>query len=302
MRTRRLAQWLSPARAAFTTVALAAACLSAPAIAADYAKGPAPTVALLTAPAGPYQTATYKIAAADAKAFNYGGATVHYPVAKAPGETFGVVVMVPGFLAFQAVYDWLVSRVASHGFVVVNMDTVGRGDYPDERAEQAAGALRHVVSLAQAGTAPYAPVADTSRRAVMGNSMGGGASLSAAVVDPTLKAVVALQPWHTTKSFTGVASPTLVVACEKDSIAPNKSHSDVFYNSLSAALPRAEIEMRGAGHLCATFLATAAQKTTMAKSSVAWLKRFLDNDMRYDAMVKGGIDQGEFSRFVVQGF
>lgn len=302
MRTLRLVKLLGPARAAFTSVALAAACLSTPALASDFAKGPAPTTALLTAASGPYQTATYKIASADAKAFNYGGATVHYPVAKTPGETFGVVVMVPGFLAFQAVYDWLVSRVASHGFVVINMDTVGRSDYPDERAEQAAGALQHVVGLARAGTVPYARVADTSRRAIVGNSMGGGASLSAAVADPSLKAIVALQPWHTTKQFPGVASPALIVACEKDSIAANKSHSDVFYASLNTTLPRGEIEMRGAGHLCATFLASSAQKNTMTKSTVAWLKRFVDNDMRYDAMVKGGIDQGEFSRFVVEGF
>jgi hypothetical protein len=54
--------------------------------------------------------------------------------------------------------------------------------------------------------------------------------------------------------------------------------------------------------LCATFLASKAQKATMGKSSVAWLKRFVDNDQRYDSLVKGGINQGEFSRFTVQGF
>ena len=98
------------------------------------------------------------------------------------------------------------------------------------------------------------------------------------------------------------ASPTLIVACEKDTIAANKQHSDIFYASLSPTLPRAEIEVRGASHLCATFLASKAQLNTMGKASVAWLKRFLDNDLRYDAMVKGGIDEGEFSRFDVQGF
>jgi dienelactone hydrolase len=288
-------------RHALLSVALATASLTAvPAFAAGFEKGPNPTVALLTAPAGPYTTGSYKISAADAKAFGYGGATVHYP--NAQGATFGVVVMVPGFMAFQAVYDWLVKKVASHGFVVINMDTLAKGDLPDVRAVQAASALKHVVNLAKAGAVPYAAVTDVSRQAVVGNSMGGGASLRAAESDPSLKAVVSLQPWHTTKSFGAVASPTLIVACETDSIAPNKTHSDPFYASLPASLPRAEIEMRGAGHLCATFLATKAQQTTMAKSSVAWLKRFLDEDMRYDALVKGGINTGEFSRFIVQGF
>lgn len=285
---------------AFAALALTASFVSAtPALAAGYERGPAPTPALLNA-MGPYPLASYKISAADAKAQGYGGATVHYP--KTQGETFGVVVMMPGFLAFQAVYDGLVKKFASHGFIVANLDSVARGDYPDARAKQALAGLQHVVELARSGRAPYAAVADLNRRGIVGNSMGGGAALSAAVLDPTLKAVVALQPWHTTQSFAGVASPTLIVACEKDTIAPNKTHSDVFYASLPANLPRAEIEMRGVGHLCATFLGSKAQLATMGKSTVAWLKRFVDEDMRYDAMVRGGIDQGEFSRFIVEGF
>ncbi len=291
---------MSFARTLFGAVALAAATLlSTSALAAGYEKGPEPTAALLNA-TGPYELGSYKISATDAKAHNYGGATVYYP--KASGETFGVVAMMPGFLAFQAVYDGLVKKMASHGFVVINLDSVARGDFPDVRAKAVLGGLKHVVDMAKAGQVPYAAVTDVSRRAVVGNSMGGGAVLSAGVLDPTLKAVVALQPWHTTQSFAGITTPTLVVACEKDTIAANKQHSDVFYASLSPTLPRAEIEVKGASHLCSTFLGSKAQLVTAGKSTVAWLKRFLDEDMRYDAMVKGGINQGEFSRFVVEGF
>jgi alpha-beta hydrolase superfamily lysophospholipase len=291
---------MKTSRSFLTALALVAACVcAAPAMAAGYEHGPAPTAALLDA-AGPYPLASYKISAADAKAYNYGGATVHYPTAQ--GETFGIVVMMPGFLAFQAVYDGLVKKFASHGFIVANLDSVGRGDVPDVRAQAVAGGLKHVIELAQSGKAPYASVADVSRRAIVGNSMGGGAVLSASVLDPSLKAVVALQPWHTTQSFAKDTIPTLIVACQKDTIAPNKTHSDVFYASLPATLPRAEIEVKGASHLCATFLGSKAQLTTMGKSTVAWLKRFVDEDMRYDAMVKGGINEGEFSRFVVEGF
>jgi dienelactone hydrolase len=282
-------------------VALAAAALlSTSALAAGYEKGPEPTAAMLDA-TGPYELGSYKISAADAKAHNYGGATVYYPKSTT-GETFGVVAMMPGFLAFQAVYDSLVRKMASHGFVVINLDSVGKADFPDVRAKTLLDGLQHAVDLAQAGQVPYAAVADVSRRAVVGNSMGGGAVLSASVRDPSLKAVVALQPWHTTQSFAGDTVPTLVVACEKDTIAPNKQHSDVFYASLSATLPRAEIEVKGASHLCSTFLGSKAQLVTAGKSTVAWLKRFLDDDTRYDAMVKGGIKEGEFSRFVVEGF
>ncbi len=280
---------------------LAAALVCAPqAHAAGFEKGPVPTAAALNV-AGPYAVGSHKIAVSAAKPYAYGGATVHYPQGQA-GETFGIVAMMPGFMAFQAVYDGLVKKMASHGFIVINIDSVGRGDLPDVRAKAVAGALKHVSELVRAGQVPYATLADTSRQAIVGNSMGGGAVLTAAEADPALKAVVALQPWHTTQAFPKVASPTLIVACQKDTIAPNNVHSDVFYASLPDALPRGEIEVKGASHLCATFLASKAQLNTMNKATVSWLKRFLDEDMRYDAMVKGGINEGEFSRFVVEGF
>lgn len=287
-------------KALLSAAALAVCLLSSHvALAAGFERGPAPTAAALE-DTGPYAIGSHKISATEAKAQGYGGATVHFPTAS--GETFGVVVMVPGFQAFQLVYDGLVRKMASHGFVVVNMDTLKRGDYPDARAVQMASALQHVVTLAQAGQVPFARVTDVSRRAVVGNSMGGGAVLTGAQTDTRLKAVIALQPWHTTKSFPKVASPTAVLACETDSIAPNRSHSDPFYQSLPVSLPRAEMEIRGAGHLCSTFLASKAQLRTTQKVTVAWLKRFLDDDMRYDGMVKGQINTGEFSRFVVDGF
>jgi dienelactone hydrolase len=275
------------------------ALIALPALATGYERGPDPTPAALDV-MGPFPTATYAISNANAKAYNYGGATVHYP--KSSTQTFGVVAMMPGFQAFQAVYDSLVKKVASHGFIVINIDSVNRGDFPDVRAPQMAGALRHVIELAQAGSVPYASVTDVTRRAMMGNSMGGGALLSAAVADNTLKAAVALQPWHTKQDFSGNTVPTLIVACEKDAIAPNKTHSDAFYASLSDTLPRAEIEVRGASHVCATFLGNRKHHASVIKPTIAWLKRFLDDDMRYDPLIKGGLKSAEFSRYLVEGF
>ena len=39
--------------------------------------------------------------------------------------------------------------------------SVARGDFPDVRAKAVAGALQHVVAMAEAGQVPYAAVADT---------------------------------------------------------------------------------------------------------------------------------------------
>ena len=273
--------------------------VAVPAIAAGYERGPTPTRAALEA-AGPYAINSFKISRADAKASGYGGATVYFP--KGSTNTFGVVSLTPGFVGFQLVYQPLAERVASHGFVVINLDTNTLGDQPDLRAKEMAGALKHVIALAQAGKAPYASVLDASRRGVMGHSMGGGGTLAAAVLDSTLKAAVPITPWHTTKTFTTNTVPTLIVACEKDGIATNAAHSDPFYASLSTTLPRGEIEVKGADHLCPLSLAKAAYQTTVSKSVIAWLKRFVDEDTRYDALVKGAINNGDYSRFDVKGF
>jgi predicted dienelactone hydrolase len=270
-----------------------------PAIAAGHERGPAPTRASLEA-AGPYSVDSFKITNADAKSYGYGGATVYFP--KGSTETFGLVSLTPGFLGFQTVYQPLAERVASHGFVVINLDTNTLADQPDLRAKEMAGALKHVIELAQGGKAPYASVLDATRRGVMGHSMGGGGTLAQAVLDPSLKAAVPITPWHTTKTFAKNTVPTLILACEKDGIAPNKTYSDPMYASLNTTLPRGEIEVKGADHLCPLSLAKAAYQTTVSKSVIAWLKRFMDEDTRYDALVKGEINNGDYSRFEVKGF
>ena len=268
--------------------------------AAGYERGPAPTKAALEADKGPFDVDSYKISRADAKAYGYGGATVYFP--KGTTQTFGIVSLTPGFLGFQAVYAPLAERVASHGFVVVNLDPTTILDFPDVRARQMAGALKQAIELAQSGKAPYAAVLDSSRRAVMGHSMGGGGSLVAAENDATLKASVPITPWYTGTNFKDLQVPTLIVACEKDIIAPNKQHSDAFYATMPATLKRGEVELKGADHLCPLSLAKKVDQTNVAKSAIAWLKLFVDEDQRYESLVKTGLNGPEYSRYDIKGF
>jgi dienelactone hydrolase len=273
---------------------------AAPAQAAGYERGPEPTKASLEADKGTFEIASYKISRADAKAYGYGGATVYYP--KSGTQTFGIVSLTPGFLGFQAVYAPLAERVASHGFVVVNLDPTNILDFPDVRARQMVGAIKQAIELAQSGKAPYASVLDSSRRAVMGHSMGGGGTLVAAEKDPTLKAAVPIAPWYTGTNFSDLQVPTLIIACEKDFIAGNKTHSDAFYASMPATLKRGEVELKGADHLCPLSLAKKVDQTNVAKSAIAWLKLFVDEDQRYQSLVTQGLNGPEYSRYDIKGF
>ena len=284
------------------SLALAAAALvatfSSPVHAGSaFERGPDPTVESVSQK-GPFDIDAYVIARANAK--GYGGATVYYP--KSGTQTFGVVSITPGFLASQANYKPLAQFVASHGFVVINLDPVTIFDQPDSRANEMAAALKQVVGMVNTGKVPFAVVTDVSRRAVSGHSMGGGGTLMAATADPSLKAAVPLAPWSLVKSFARDAVPTMIVACQKDTIATPSQHADLFYASLPANLPRGEVEVKGVDHMCSTNYAP-AYVNEVGMVVVSWLKRFLDEDMRYDSLVKDGLNTtGDFSRFDVQGF
>jgi alpha-beta hydrolase superfamily lysophospholipase len=73
-----------------------------------------------------------------------------------------------------------------------------------------------------------------------------------------------------------VTVPTLIVAAEDDTIAPIASHAKPFYSSIPSTTKKAYLELNGASHL-----APNTSNTTIAKFSIAWLKRFVDNDTRY---------------------
>ncbi len=244
-------------------------------------RGPSPTVKSLEATAGPYAIANAKVGSPS----GYGAATVYYPTVRTEGQ-FGVVVLAPGFLAIQNYYKWLAERVASHGFVVVTVNFNSVFDQPESRGPQMTKALQQVVALSKTMTAPYSGVVDVNRQAVMGHSMGGGGALTAATANSALKAAVTLAPWHPTKVWSTLQVPTLVLADQEDTIAPNDTHSIPFYQSFAASLPSAYIELAGADHLCGIQISATKCKTSIGKYSVAWLKRFVDGDARYTPFVK----------------
>lgn len=263
------------------TAAVLCCAASVAGVAQAQVHGPDPTVKSLEAEAGPYAVASAKVGSPT----GYGAGTVYYPTTRTEGQ-FGVVVLAPGFLAIQNYYKWLAERVASHGFVVVTVNFNSIFDQPDARGVQMGKALQQVVSLSRTMAAPYYGVVDANRQAAMGHSMGGGGTLVVARDNPSLKAAVALAPWHTTKTWSSLQVPTLVLSDEKDSIATNSAHSIPFYQSFDAVLPSAYIELAGADHLCGIQISATKCKTSLAKYSVAWLKRFVDGDTRYTPFVK----------------
>jgi pimeloyl-ACP methyl ester carboxylesterase len=71
--------------------------------------------------------------------------------------------------------------------------------------------------------------------------------------------------------------PTLIIGGENDTTAPVASHAEPFYTSLTSAPDKAYLELNNAGHSAPT-----SANVTIAKYSISWLKRFIDNDTRYE--------------------
>ena len=235
----------------------------------EFRRGPAPTNSSIEASRGPFATASTTVSSLSVTGF--GGGTIYYPTSTAEG-TFGAIAISPGYTGTQSTISWLGPRIASQGFVVFTIDTNSTLDQPDSRASQLLAALDYLTQRSTVRTR-----VDATRLGVMGHSMGGGGSMRAAERRPSLQAAIPLTGWHTDKSWGSNRVPTLVVGAENDSVAPVSSHSIPFYTSLPSTLDKAYLELNGASHF-----APNSSNTTIAKYSIAWLKRFIDNDTRYE--------------------
>lgn len=235
-----------------------------------YERGPAPTESALRASRGPFATSSTSVGFVS----GFGGGRIYYPTTTSEG-TFGAVVIAPGFTAGSSTYAGLAERVASHGFVTFAIDTNSRLDFPPSRGQQMLAALDYLTQQSSVRNR-----IDTSRLAVAGHSMGGGGTLEAADDRPSLEAAVPLQPWHSDKTWPGIDVPTMIIGAQSDTIAPVSSHSEPFYQSIPSTGEKAYVELRGESHMAA-----ATNPADQGRAMVAWLKRFVDNDTRYEPFI-----------------
>ncbi|MBN2624289.1 MAG: hypothetical protein JXA83_13010 [Acidimicrobiales bacterium] len=234
-----------------------------------YERGPAPSQSSIEAVRGPFSTSQTSVWSFSVSGF--GGGTIYYPTTTSQG-TFGAVAISPGFTASQSSIAWMGPRLASQGFVVFTIDTTSRFDQPASRGRQLQAALDYLVRYSSVRNR-----VDADRLAVAGHSMGGGGSLEASADNPDLQASIPLQPWNLDKTWGEVRVPTMIIGAQYDTIASVSSHSIPFFNSIPASSEKAYLELRGASHFVSN-----TSDTTTAKYMISWLKRYVDNDTRYE--------------------
>lgn len=265
-------------------VVLGLTCMLLGGLAHAQAVGPDPTAASLAAD-GPFAVSTQSIGSGG----GFAGGTVYSP--NTPGK-YAVVAFAPGFTNTQSAVQPLGRRLATHGFVVVTMNTNSVFDFPASRATQIIAALNRVTALT---TGPVAGKMDTTRRVVSGYSMGGGGALIAAKNNASLKAAVGFAPWSSDKNFSSDKVPSAMIAGSSDTTAPPSSHATAFYNSIPNSTKKLLAVISRATH---SFPIASTPNQPGSKYQISWIKRFADNDARYAPFL---VTDSRLSTFAANG-
>ncbi|MFN3579616.1 MAG: alpha/beta hydrolase family protein [Pseudomonas sp.] len=248
-----------------------------------FERGPNPTISFVEADRGPHAVRTSRVSGLVS---GFGGGTIHYPTGTT--GTMAAIVVIPGYISAESSIEWWGPKLASHGFVVMTVDTNTGFDQPPSRARQINSALDYLIDQNTERNGPVQGMIDTNRLGVIGWSMGGGGALRVAT-QGRIKAAIPLAPWDTSSlQFRNVAAPTLIFACQSDIVAPVGSHASPFYNRLPSSINKAFVELDGGNHYCANGGASFGQyDTVLSRMGVSWMKRHLDNDTRYSQFLCG---------------
>lgn len=241
---------------------------------------------------GPYEVASYTMGLDDPK---YRNPIIYYPKNATP--PFAAVSLSLGFTESRSALEWWGNVLASHGIASFHVDPTSASDFPNLRAEDLAAQVDKLKAENQRMGSPLQGKIDLARLGLMGHSMGGGGTLEAAAkLGSEIKAIAPLQPWHTTKAFASVKAASLVIGAENDGTAPHAQHAEPFYKSITTS--KIYAELKGASHMAGTSLGPpGAVQALQARIVLAWMKRYLEDDTRYDTYLTGDEHKQDAAKF-----
>lgn len=235
----------------------------------------------------------------------FAAATVFYPLTLSFAPPIGAIVLVPGYRGLAENYEWWGPMLASFGYAVMIIDTNTPEDNMEARKQALVAAVQFLRNENTESDSPIRGRIDTSKVAIMGHSLGGGASLHAAAeMAGEVGAVIPLLPYccelgqSFSADFSGLAVPTLIMATAEDTIAPPAGHARLLYDAIAASTSKVYMEFATGDHMMAT--SSGNEMATMGRYALAFLKFHLDAQPQYEAAIYGDQDSvsGEkFSRY-----
>jgi dienelactone hydrolase len=241
-------------------------------------RGPEPTGSTLDRN-GPYRYDSYS------RGFStrgYGGATIYYPTnAEAP---YSAVVMCPGYTAGKSSIAAWGPFFASHGIVLMVIDTVTPLDQVVQRDDQLLAALDALKREGSRAGSPLNGKLSDTRYGLAGWSMGGGGTWLASADHPELKTAVTLAG-HNLTALGGAGSrnsrvPTLMMNGALDTtILGGLGQSESAYDNIPDSTPKLLYVMSNAGHFA--WGTPTTNRNASGRYMMAWQKTFLEGDTRY---------------------
>lgn len=229
---------------------------------------------------GPFATSKYSSGFRDGP--DFGGATIYYPTNAAP--PLSAVVMCPGYTATQSSIAAWGPFFASHGIVLMTIDTNTTLDPVVVRDDALLDAL---TSLKLENTRTGSPLngkLSANRYGLAGWSMGGGGTWIAAAAHPELKSAITLAGHNATAGGASIAAgsqvPTLMLNGALDiTILGGLGQSEGAYAAIPDSTPKLLYVMATEGHF--SWGTPTTNNNASGRYVLAWEKVFLEGDTRY---------------------
>ena len=230
---------------------------------------------------------------------------IYYPAETAGNNApfaegaFPVLVFGHGFLMTYDAYLYLKDALVPLGYIITYTKT--EGGMSPSHAEYGADLAFLVNRMKAEGTDPVSPfyLHIDSTSAVMGHSMGGGASFLACANNTVPAAMITFAAAETNPSAIAAASnitiPSLVFAADEDCVTPPPQHQVPMYDSLASDC-KVYISIKGGGHcyfgdynfLCSLGEINCQQNFTITREQqhdviLDFLVPYLDYNLKNDA-------------------
>lgn len=232
----------------------------------------------------------------------FSGAMAFYPLTLSFDPPNGAIAFVPGFRANASMYEWWGPALASLGYSVFILETNSPTDSLAARADALVAAVDFIKAENQNSEAPVNNKIDPEKIAIMGHSMGGGASLAAAAeLGDNIQAVIPLalyccEPGESfSADYSNVSAPALIIASAVDEVAPPEAHAKLVYDSVGSN--KIYMELSAGDHMFVSN--SGSEKAILGRFVLAFLKSQLDNKDSLTSLLTapGTEDSAKFSRY-----
>ncbi len=233
---------------------------------------------------GPYGVAEYSLP----RNATPSGTTVYYPRNAQP--PFSGIVFCPPYTATRSMFAAWGPFYASHGIVLVTMNTRSTMDQVDQRDDQQRQVLNALKAENNRAGSPLNGKLATDRIGAMGWSMGGGATWINSSEYPGLKTAQSLAghnmtAMHPASKGGRTQCPILILNGVLDvTILGGMGQSSGVYRNIPNGIPKVLCEVSTAGHF--SWGSPTMAGRGIAELSLAFQKTFLDGDTRWVQFIK----------------